>query len=247
MDFTELNAKYEYYRKNKHLISADVLNKYERAFLIEYTHNSTAIEGNTLTLIETKLLLEDEISVGGKDLREIYEVINHKKASDYVKKCVGENKPLDENTVKDIHELLTENIFPGGIYRNINVRITGAAFQPPPPDEMYVQIKNFYADMLYKKDMHPVEFAAWTHAEFVKIHPFKDGNGRTARMIMNYQLLLNGWLPVSVNKDDRLNYYNALESYAVLEDINPFVKLIAELENKELVQMIEIIRQITKQ
>ena len=102
-------------------------------------------------------------------------------------------------------------------------------------------------DMLYKKDIHPVEFAAWTHAEFVKIHPFKDGNGRTARMIMNYQLLLNGWLPVSVNKDDRLNYYNALESYAVLEDINPFVKLIAELENKELVQMIEIIRQITKQ
>jgi len=248
MDFTELNRKREYYLANRHLIPSDILNKYENAFRIEYTHNSTAIEGNTLSLIETKLIIEDKISVGGKNMRELHEVENHDKAFEYVKECVGENKTLDENTVKDIHEILMQNIFPGGIYRNVSVRITGAAFQPPPPDEMYFQIKNFYADMLYKKKaMHPVEFAAWTHAEFVKIHPFKDGNGRTARMIMNYRLLSDGWLPVSVNKDDRLNYYNALESYAVLNNIEPFVKLIADLENKELVQMIEIIRQIIKQ
>ena len=107
------------------------------AFEIEYTHNSTAIEGNTLSLMETKLLLEDQVSIGGKELREIYEVINHKKAFDYVKRRITEGKPLDENAVKDIHALLMENITAGGIYRNVDVYISGARHTPPSPNEMY--------------------------------------------------------------------------------------------------------------
>jgi len=247
MDYTELNRKYEYYHSNKHLLTPDVISNYEDAFRIEYTHNSTAIEGNTLSLIETKLLLEDKLSVGGKELREIYEITNHDKAFDFVKKCVAEKKTLDENIVKDIHEILTENIFPGGIYRNVNVRITGAGFDPPSPNEMYIRIKNFFVDLKYKKDLHPIEFAAWTHAEFVRIHPFKDGNDRISRMIMNYQLMFFDWLPVSISKENRLDYFNALEDYAVAGNIEHFIYLIAELENKELDKMIEIIQQIAAQ
>jgi len=250
MDYTELNKKYEYYHANKHLIPAEVINNYENAFRIEYAHNSTAIEGNTLSLIETKLILEDKISPGGKSMRELHEIENHDSAFAYVKKCVADKKPLDENIVKDIHELLMEKIFPGGIYRNVNVRISGAGFQPPSPNEMYIQVKNFYADLLWKKNIHAIhviEFAAWTHAEFVRIHPFTDGNGRVSRMIMNYQLIFDGWLPVSIKKEDRLDYFNALETYAVYENIEPFAELIAGLENKELDKMIEIIEQIKSQ
>jgi Fic family protein len=214
---------------------------------VEYTHNSTAIEGNTLSLIETKLLIEDKISVGGKDLREIYEVTNHARAYDYTLRCVAEGKPLDENTVKDMHQILMENIFPGGIYRDVNVRITGAGFQPPAPGEMYVQVKNFFADLQFKTELPPLELAAWIHAEFVRIHPFRDGNGRTSRMIMNYQLLFSGWLPVSVPKEERLRYYEALEAYAVGGDIQPFTAFVANLEEKELDRMIELIAQVSEQ
>ncbi|MCL2352309.1 MAG: Fic family protein [Firmicutes bacterium] len=244
MQYAELNKKREYYQANKHLLPREITSNYEAAFRIEYTHNSTAIEGNTLSLIETKLLLEDKLSVGGKELREIYEVTNHAKAYDYTLKCVAERKPLDENTVKDIHQILMENIQPGGIYRNVNVRITGAGFQPPPPNEMYVQVKGFFADLPYKTNTPSIELAAWVHAEFVRIHPFTDGNGRVSRMIMNYQLMSDGWLPVSVAKEDRLKYFEVLEAYAVAWDIGPFAAFVAELENKELDRINEAITQV---
>jgi Fic family protein len=244
MDCTELNSKREYYRAHKHLLPPEAVRNYEAAFRVEYTHNSTAIEGNTLSLIETKLILEDKLSVGGKELREIYEITNHAKAFDYARKCVAEGKPLDEDTVKDIHQILTENIFPGGIYRNLGVRITGAGFRPPPPHEMYAQIKAFFAELPYKSDMPDIEIAAWIHAEFVCIHPFVDGNGRTARMIMNYRLMSDGWLPVSVPKEERLRYFESLETYAVGGDMQPFAAFVAALENAELDRMIEMIRQV---
>lgn len=150
---------------------------YEQAFEIEYTHNSTVIEGNTLTLMETKLVLEDGISVGGKNMREIYESVNHKKAYRYVKDCIANGLLLTEKTIKDIHAMLVENIMIGGLYRSVDVYISGAQHTPPSPNEMYKQVKDFYGDLTWKgKELNLIELAAWTHAEFVKIHPFPDGN-----------------------------------------------------------------------
>ena len=192
--------------------------------------------------METKVVLEDGISVGGKELREIYEVVNHKKAYRYVKHCIAEHRLLDEVIVKDIHAILTENIIVGGIYRNQEVRISGAGHTPPVGNDMYHQIKNFYADLEWKKEaMNPVEYAAWTHAEFVRIHPFIDGNGRTSRLIMNYQLMSAGYLPVSIAKDTRLDYYNALEEYAVNKNLNPFADFVAKLEEQQLDTYIKLI------
>lgn len=240
MDYESILKKREKLNEIKRNSDSNIFDNFNTAFEIEYAHNSTAIEGNTLSLIETKLVLEDEISIGNKSLREIYEVVNHNKAFSYVKKCVDESKPLDENIVKDIHSILLENILVGGVYRNVEVRITGAKHKPPVPSEMYYQIKEFFSKINSKTDLNLIELAAWTHAEFVKIHPFVDGNGRTSRLIMNYQLMLNGLLPVSIDKEDRLKYFNFLEEYAVKGNLSLFADFIAELEQAQLDEYLSI-------
>jgi Fic family protein len=241
MDYDRILAKKIKYEQNRSEISSVTLASYEKDFELRFTHNSTAIEGNTLTLMETKVILEDGISVGGKELREIYEVINHKKAYAYVKRCISENKPITENIVKDLHAILTENIIVGGIYRNQEVRISGAGFAPPSGTEMYIQIKGFYEELKNKSDLNPIELSAWTHAEFVRIHPFIDGNGRTSRLLMNYQLMRQGFLPVSIAKEDRLDYYNVLEEYAVKGNLKPFADFIAKLEELQLDEYLKLI------
>lgn len=234
MDYNRLLEKKNILARGIHTIDKITISSYEKDFELAFTYNSTAIEGNTLTLMETKVVLEDGISIGGKELREIFEVINHKKAYQYVKKCIAEEKQLAENVVKDIHAILTENIIVGGIYRNTEVRISGAGHTPPSGNNIYIQIKNFYTELPYKKELNPIELAAWTHAEFVHIHPFIDGNGRTSRLMMNYQLMINGFFPVSIAKENRLEYYNALEEYAVNGNLEPFSDLIASLEEEQL-------------
>lgn len=240
MNWELLFQKKEQLDQIRNTLPKESLESFDRSFDIEYAHNSTAIEGNTLTLIQTKAILEDGLSVGGKTIREIYEVANHAKAFTYVKKRIAEGHPLDEAVMKDIHALLMENILIGGIYRNVEVRISGAGFRPPSPNEMYRQIQDFFADLPYRTDSNAIELAAWTHAEFVKIHPFVDGNGRTSRMLMNYQLMAQGFLPVSIAKEDRLEYFDALEAYAVSGNLIPFTDLIAALEEVRLDEYLSI-------
>ena len=227
-------AKAHLFQKVVSKIPSEYLEKYDFSFAIDYAHNSTAIEGNTLSLMETKLLLEDKLSIGGKKLREIYEVVNHQKAFDFVKEKVSLGDPLNTNIVKQIHAILVENIFVGGIYRDGPVRIIGASFTPPYGDEMYRELQMFYADFGWMKDKDPIEYAAWTHAEFVRIHPFADGNGRTSRMIMNYQLMSAGLLPISIQASDRLEYYSTLEEYAINKNLKPFIDFVADHEEQAL-------------
>ncbi len=234
MNLSEVLEKQKRYEAARDTFPEMTVASYEKAFEIEFAHNSTAIEGNTLTLMETKVVLEDGIAIGGKSLREIYEVINHKKAYQYVKDCIKEGVALDEKIVKDIHALLMANILVGGVYRKEDVVISDASHTPPAGSEMYAQIKNFYMELTEKSSLNGIELAAWTHAEFVRIHPFLDGNGRTSRLLMNYQLLKNGFLPVSVAKEDQLDYYNALDKYATEGDLQPFMELVATLEETRL-------------
>ena len=244
MNYQDLLRKRDLYQQGKSSIPELTLTSFEQAFEIEYTHNSTAIEGNTLTLVETKLVLEDGISVGGKDLREIYESVNHQKAFRYVKDCIAKEQPLDEKVIKDIHALVMQNIIVGGVYRSVDVYISGSQHTPPSPNEMYRQVKNFYADLAWKgRELNLIELAAWTHAEFVKIHPFPDGNGRTSRLIMNYQLMANGFPAISIAKENRLDYFITLEAYAVDGNLAPFADMIAELEDRQLDRYLGMIEQ----
>lgn len=244
MNIQELLRKKEFYHKNKNVLKQELLEKINKAFDIDFTYHSTTIEGNTLSLIETKMVLEDKITIGGKELRELYEVINHNNAFEYVKKCIDNNEQLSEEKIKDIHEILTKNIIQGGIYRNTDVKITGASHTPPIPNDMYNQIRFFYEDLEKNNEtMEATELAAWTHAEFVRIHPFIDGNGRTSRLIMNYQLMKAGYLPVIIKVEDRLEYYNALDLYASTGNLEPFKELVKKLEENRLDEINRIIEQ----
>ena len=210
----------------------------ERTFVVEYTHNSTAIEGNTLTLLETKVVLEDKLTVPGKELREIYEAVNHEAAYRYVQKLLSDNVPLSQDVVKDLHEILVKNIFQGGIFRNYNVRITGAMHRPPEPEIMFQDIGRFFFNLpVMENACDAVELAAWTHVEFVKIHPFPDGNGRICRLLMNYQLMRKGLFAVSIAKEDKLEYYKALEEYAVHDDLQPFADFVFKAEEQRLQEL----------
>lgn len=243
MDIKRLLEKKNIYQQGRNTIDLVSISSYDKEFELTFTHNSTAIEGNTLTLMETKVVLEDGISIGGKELREIYEVINHRKAYRYVKKCIAGNQILNENIVKDIHSILMENILAGGIYRNQEIRISGASHTPPAGNDMFIQIKNFYADLSrVRNELNPIEFAAWTHAEFVRVHPFIDGNGRTSRLLMNYQLMRNGFLPVSIAKENRVEYYEALDEYAVSGKLEMFADMVAELEDVQLETYIKLMK-----
>ncbi|MDF2926184.1 MAG: hypothetical protein K0R57_5098 [Paenibacillaceae bacterium] len=242
MGYSELLQKKALYEQAKDTLPEITVRSYVQAFELEYTHHSTAIEGNTLTLLETKVILEEGLAVGGKKLREIYEVINHNKAYQYVKTCIAKSLLLEEAIIKDIHAILMENIMTGGIYRNVEVYISGAAHTPPIPNEMYHQVKSFYADLAKRQADNIIELAAWTHAEFVRIHPFTDGNGRTSRLIMNYQLMCNGYLPISIPKEARLDYFNTLEAYAVQRDLKPFADMITLLEEQQFDRYLGMIK-----
>ena len=189
-----------------------ILERLREQLVIDWTFNSNAIEGNTLSLYETKLVLEDGLTIGRKSLKEHLETINHKEAIAFVEKLAGSStKKLTERNIREIHALVLKGIDPdyAGRYRDIQVRISGSTHVPPEP--LHVpDLMNNMMNVLDKKD-HPVIQAAKAHFELVSIHPFVDGNGRTARLLMNLILMRNGYVPAVILKNDRKLYYNALE------------------------------------
>ena len=169
--------------------------------LIDWAYNLNAIEGNTLSISEKKVVLEG-MTVGGKTMREHLEVINHRDAIDFLEEIVQKNEQLTEWTIKSIHRLVLKGIQDenAGVYRKENVLIGGASHRPPD----YVIVPELMEQFVEKVEnewsiCHPVERAAKVHAEFVKIHPFVDGNGRTSRLLMNYELMKFGF-PLLLSK-----------------------------------------------
>lgn len=204
--------------------------------LLEWTYNSNAIEGNTLTISETKVVLEG-ITIGGKSMKEHLEVINHKDAILYLEELVAKNEDLSEWDIKNIHQLVlkTINDDQAGAYRTENVIISGAKHRPPKHYLIKEQMENLirqYNERL--SDLHPIEKAALLHGEFVKIHPFVDGNGRTARLLLNFELLKNGYPPVIIKKEMRLEYYDALDHAHTTGDYDQFTNLVAKCMEESL-------------
>lgn len=212
----------------------EVIKNLSEVYRVEWTYNSNAIEGNTLSLNETKIVLEQGLTIGGKRLQEHLEVINHSEAIDFVEDYVSDdNKPINENVLKQIHYLILKNIDTknAGNYRQVNVRISGSKHTPP----HFLQVKNEMEKLFdwyeEKKDqLHPVELATLFHFKFVYIHPFSDGNGRTARLLMNLILMKNGYPPaiVKAESEQRINYYESLEKASIEQNVKPFIQLISE-------------------
>ena len=198
--------------------------------VLNWTYHSNAIEGNTLTLLETKVVLEG-ITVGGKLLREHFEAINHRDAIQYVEDVARKLEPLTEWQIRSLHRLVLKQIDDAnaGVYRRTNVVIAGARHVPP--DMLLVPEK--MADLMrcYDEDAaqsHPVLRAAQLHLGFVNIHPFVDGNGRTARLLLNLELIKAGYPAIVLPVQRRLAYYEALDAAHVDGNPAPFVDLVAE-------------------
>lgn len=196
---------------------------------LEWTYHSNAIEGNTLTLRETKVVLEG-ITVGGKTLREHFEVTNHRDAIFYVEEIVAGNEALTQWQIKNIHSLVLKGIDDGerGQYRRENVVITGASTTPPGFLHLADEMRCLVEWHQHAAISHPVMRAAELHTRFVKIHPFIDGNGRTGRLIMNLELMKAGYPPAVIRKEDRLAYYDALDVACVDGAYDDITQLVAE-------------------
>ena len=211
-------------------------------FIVEHTYNSNAIEGNTLTLQETGLVLQG-ITIDRKPLKDHLEIVGYKEAFEYVEQLAKTQKPLTEYEIKAIHSLvLADRKEDRGQWRRVPVRIAGATTTPVQPYQIEPMIGALLADMhtVYRK-LHIVEQAALFHLRFESIHPFIDGNGRTGRLLMNLQLIQAGYPPINVKFTDRLRYYEAFDHYTQTDSPEAMVNLIAEYLTERLQAMLDIL------
>lgn len=228
---------------SKRPLSKEATESLQNAINLEWTYNSNGIEGNTLTLKETKVVLEG-ITIGGKSVKEHLEAINHENAIEYLDGLTKDKSEISEWNIKGLHQLILKGIDDdnAGRYRNHNVIISGAKHRPPE----YIKVPELMEKLMMNYDewdkYHPIIRAALLHGELVKIHPFIDGNGRTSRLIMNMDLMISGYVPVIIKKDNRLKYYEALDKAHTTGDYTDFVKIITEAENEMLDRYLEVVQ-----
>lgn len=211
-------------------------------FLIEFTYNSNAIEGNTLTLRETAMVLEG-VTIDQKPLKEHLEIIGHRDAFHYVESLVSEKQEFSEYIIKNIHSLvLIDRAEDRGVYRRIPVRIMGAFHEPPQPYMVEPMMNNLIVTHAQRKTvMHLVEAVALFHLDFEGIHPFIDGNGRTGRLLINLELMQNGYPAIDVKFSDRRKYYQAFDEYYRNQNKLPMVEMVAGYVNERLEKYLEVL------
>lgn len=231
----ELGDKYEYleYLKaeldNQRPLPPGAVQNLKEEFSLQYTYNSNAIEGNSLTLMETMCVLKHGITIGGKPLREHYEVVNHDKAIILLEDLAKNKQPVNETNVIALHSMVLKNINEEytGEWRKIDVFIQGASHEVPKPKEVPKRMEEFFN--WYNTDaqkLPAVERASRVHTDFVSIHPFVDGNGRTARLLMNLELFKAGYPLAIIQQEKRMDYYKNLDMAAALGSFKPFTKMV---------------------
>lgn len=231
-------------RKKKRLddkrpLPKDALKKLREEIRIAHTYHSNAIEGNTLSLQETKLVLEEGITIGGKSLREHLEVTGNANAFNRIEELARKKKDIDHVVVQEIHDIVTTGqLLDPGRYRTHNVRIVGAKIIPPDFSKIISLMDDFIKEIKKMKN-HRIIVAAYLHYRFVTIHPFSDGNGRVARLLSNLYLMRYGYPPIILKKEDRMKYYDYLNK-GNLGNLNPFVDFIANAVDESLLLFISI-------
>ena len=219
-----------------------------QALELEYTFESNRIEGNTMTLRETDLVINEGLTISGKSMREHLEVINHQEAIAYIKDLMQKNTPINEREVLSIHNLILRGIHPedAGRYRKVQVMIQGSSHMPPQPFLVTKEMKDFFIWFeTNKNSLHPILLAAEMHERLVTIHPFIDGNGRTSRLVMNLILLQHGYIIANIKGDyeSRMQYYQALETAQTKNNKEDFLLFIAQMEKESLERYLSIIGQ----
>ncbi len=226
--------------KNRRPLTEGELERLNEEFLTEFTYNSNAIEGNTLTLRETDLVLRG-LTIDQKSLKEHLEVIGHKEAFEYVKELVRENIEISEKVIKDIHYLvLADKREDRGKYRQIPVRILGAAHEPVKPYLIAPRMEALLEQYKDSKEDFVTKLARF-HIEFEGIHPFIDGNGRTGRLLVNLELMKMGYPPIDIKFTDRLKYYKAFDEYYLKDNISVMADMFAAYLNERLDILLSIL------
>ncbi len=228
-------------------LPAEALRKIEEAYNIEYTYESNRIEGNTLTLQETELVVNEGVTIAGKSMREHLEAINHAEAIDYIRDFAKSDTEISERTIKEIHALVLHGINRenAGRYRSVPVMISGSTYIPPQPYLLEKQMEDFMLKFREHETngTHPVLVAAHLHDELVRIHPFVDGNGRTSRLLMNLYLLRKGYTLVNLkgSSEAKLGYYKALEASHAEKHPEAFQTLVAQAEKASLERYLSVL------
>lgn len=210
-------------------LSKSLVNRLRDQIIIEWTYNSNAIEGTSLSLKETELIIEHGLTIKGKSLKEHFEVVNHKEAILFLEELIAKGKfKLNQLLIRQIHQLILKEIDKenAGKYREVNVKITGSKFIPPSPAVISSKMRSYEKWLMDKKNQEKLlDYASLVHFKLVDIHPFIDGNGRTARLLMNLVLMNKGFPPAVILKTDRQRYYQVLDS-AHKGELKPFVDFI---------------------
>lgn len=221
----------------------EMLNQVKEFYRVGLTWTSNALEGNSLTESETKVLIEDGLTVGGRPLKEMFEAVDHAKAYDYMFTLLG-NKEIDKKDILYLHKLFYQNIDEdsAGKFRNIPVFISGSNYPVTKVENITNEINSLCKWIITeRKNFHPVVFAALVHKKFVFIHPFKDGNGRVARLLMNTALIQDGYLPALIPPILRTEYISLLEK--AHKDDRSFIDFIVEREietQKDFLRLLHI-------
>lgn len=222
-------------------LTAGEAERLKEEFVVEYTYNSNAIEGNTLTLRETDLVLRG-LTINQKPLKDHMEAVGHKEAFDFVSELVKENVPISESIIKQIHSLvLADKREDRGIYRRVPVRILGAQHEPVQPYLIEPKMEQLLHDFAESKE-HIVTKLARFHIEFEGIHPFIDGNGRTGRLLVNLELMREGYPPIDIKFADRVSYYNAFDEYYAKHNLSAMENLFAGYINARLDMYLDMLR-----
>jgi Fic family protein/DNA-binding XRE family transcriptional regulator len=218
-----------------------------QALELEYTFESNKIEGNTLTLKETDLIVNEGLTISGKSMREHLEAINHQEAIAYIKELMDKNTAINEREILCIHNLILRGIYPedAGKYRKVQVMIKGSSHMPPQPFLVAKEMEELFIwYQTNKNNLHPVILAAEMHERLVTIHPFIDGNGRTSRLLMNLILLQHGYVIANIKgtNESRMQYYNVLEACQVENNKENFLLFIAQTEKECLERYLSILK-----
>ncbi len=229
--------------QSKRPLTDGELARLNEEFAVEYTYNSNAIEGNTLTLRETDMVLRG-LTVDKKPLKDHLEAVGHKEAFDFVCELVRDKVPLSESVIKQIHFLvLADKREDRGVYRRVPVRIMGAAHMPVQP--YMIEPKMGELLMNYSESAeHIITKLARFHIEFEGIHPFIDGNGRTGRLLVNLELMKAGLPPIDIKFTDRLAYYSAFDEYHLKNNLSAMESIFAKYVNERLNMYLGILENI---
>lgn len=221
-----------------------LVNRLREQVIIEWTYNSNAIEGTSLSLRETELVIEHGLTIKGKSLKEHFEAINHKEAILFLENLVERGKfKLNQLLIRQIHQLILKQIDNdnAGKYREVEVKITGSRFVPPSPTIVPIKMRQFEQWLTERANQkYLVDYAALAHFKLVDIHPFIDGNGRTARLLMNLVLMNRGYPPTVILKTDRQKYYQTLD-LAHRGELKPFVDFIGRSIERSLTWYLEAV------